>query len=211
MSPALLLITLSLTTAPAAPEGGTGRADAEVVASQGGSSAPDPEPTTAAPVAEEPAAEDPVAEATDVVAPPVVKAPANPGEGGHPVAPLPQMPAPDTEVSPAESNLVPHVSVVPSRAVPVKWAGIGITAVGIASYLGGQLVMDAADRMPVGPAKQERFEYGQSIRGGGLGAVITGVSIWFISNELARWEEAPAVGFVPVRDGGAVTFSVRLP
>src|SRR5690606_5288379 len=132
---------------------------------------------------------------------------------GH-AAQLPVGPVPaDAEEEDEGSRVLPHASVVPNHAFPVRMAGIGITLVGVASYIGGQLVMDAADQMPAGAERSERVDFGRSIRGGGLGAVITGVSIWLISNELARWNDAPpaTIGFVPVQDGGAVTFSMRLP
>ena len=200
MSPGILLLTLSLAGTPV--QGG----DASSVA-------PPAAVTQAAPRAPEPqaAVPEPVADATGSELPEAVQG-TEPDAVERVAAPL----APQPVVSEREArnlSLEPRASVVPSRALPVRWAGIGITLVGVGSYIGGQLTMDAADRMPAGPEKKERSDSGRSLRGGGLGAVITGVSIWLISNELARWEDAPlaSIGFVPVHDGGAVTFSLRLP
>lgn len=106
----------------------------------------------------------------------------------------------------------PAPSIVPSRAWAVELTGIGITLVGVSTYVWGQFIMDAGDRMPVGEARDDRINFGRSIRGGGLGFVVVGVSTWLIAGELARWNaNAPSVGFVPIADGGAVTFSMRLP
>lgn len=211
MSPEILLLTLTLAGSPVADAAAPSEAPEAAARTQATSDASGPRADAPEPVAAEttPAGERTV-QMTEVEA-------VEPGAAALTSAPEPE--APLTSVSePVASEEVnfsfaPRASVVPSRAVPVRWAGIGITLVGVGSYIGGQLVMDAADRMPDGPAKKERSDSGRSLRGGGLGAVITGVSIWLISNELARWEEAPpaSIGFVPVGDGGAVTFTMGLP
>lgn len=102
---------------------------------------------------------------------------------------------------------------VRAKSNALEITAAGLLLVGGVTWAIGQIELDSLKSDPPGPARDAREGTAYTLNVGGLGTVIAGAALWFISVEIANWApDAPVSAAITPTDGGAeLRLGMRFP